>query len=238
MSVYTTQVRYICETACGLSESAGYNDVNDIIERAIPSIFNFTFPIFDENYRAVLEKKILKHFYTREIGLETVGLWKLKLDTKLNEIMPYYNQLYQSELIEFNPMYAMDYSKLHMGSRNDTGSDSISNNGSRTNNVTGSNNNTELFSDTPQGSVQNLNENGYLTTATKNNGSNSMSQTETNTNTMTGSNSLNSTDEYTDRVYGYAGYNASRLLTDFRKTFLNIDMQIINDLEVLFMQVW
>ena len=113
MSKYTTQVRFICETAAGLSESEGQTSVKQIIAAAIPSVFDFDFPIFDESYRNVLETKILKHYYTREIGLETVGLWKLKLDTKLNEIMPFYNQLYKSELIEFNPMYDVDLTRDH-----------------------------------------------------------------------------------------------------------------------------
>ena len=119
MSKYTTEMRYICETEAGLSESVGYSKIKDVIAKAIPKIFDFDFPIFDENYRNVLETKILKHYYTREIGLETYGLWKLKLDTKLNEIMPFYNQLYKSALLEFNPLYEVDYSKT--GNRDSSG---------------------------------------------------------------------------------------------------------------------
>lgn len=111
MSKYTTEVRYICEQAAGLEESKGFDSVENILTIAAPKIFNFNFPIFDENYRIVLEKKILKHYYTREIGAETVGLWKLWLDSRMNEIMPYYNQLYESELIDFNPLYNTDYTK-------------------------------------------------------------------------------------------------------------------------------
>lgn len=119
MSKYTTELRYICETEAGLSESVGQTKIKDVIAKAIPKIFDFDFPIFDESYRNVLETKILKHYYTREIGLETYGLWKLKLDTKLNEIMPFYNQLYKSALLEFNPLYEVDYSKT--GNRDASG---------------------------------------------------------------------------------------------------------------------
>ena len=94
MSKYTTEVRFICERYAGLSESAGYAEVDSIIDEAIPNIFDFDYPIFDESYRNVLNHKILKHYYTREIGMETVGLWKLKLNTKMNEIMPYFNERY------------------------------------------------------------------------------------------------------------------------------------------------
>lgn len=113
MSKYTTQVRFICESAAGLTESAGFDDVNSIISQARTSIFNFDYPIFDNAYKSVLETKILRHYYTREIGEETVGLWKLRLQQKLNEIMPFYNKLYQSELLEFNPLYDVDLTIDH-----------------------------------------------------------------------------------------------------------------------------
>ena len=133
MSHYTTEVRYICEEAAGLDESKGFNNVDNILNASAPRIFDFGFPIFDENYRLVLEKKILKHYYTREICAETVGLWKLWLDARMNEIMPYYNKLYESELLEFNPFYDADYTRTI--DRDKTGSEDNTN--SRTNSVMG-----------------------------------------------------------------------------------------------------
>ena len=108
MSKYTTELRYICEMEANLSESKGYDDVDEIITLAAPKIFN-NFPIFDEAYRLPLEKKILMHYYTREISEEVVGLWKLRLAARMNEIMPYFNKLYDSELLKFNPLYDVDY---------------------------------------------------------------------------------------------------------------------------------
>lgn len=116
MSKYTTEVRFICETAAGYDESKGFDDVEDILTAAAPVVFNFDFPIFDETYRLPLERKILRHYYTREIGEESVGLWKLRLDDKLNMIMPYYNKLYESEMINFNPMWDVDLHSEHEGS--------------------------------------------------------------------------------------------------------------------------
>ena len=118
MSKYTTEVRYICENAAGEKDSVGYNDVDTVITKAIPKIFNFDFPIFDTEYKNVICSKMLRHYYTREIGFETVGLWKLKLETLLNEVMPYYNQLYKSELIKFNPLYDTDLHSTHIGDKN------------------------------------------------------------------------------------------------------------------------
>lgn len=126
MSKYTTEVRFICENSAGLSESEGADNVDSILDRCWNKVFNFDFPIFDENYRQVLCRKILKHYYTREIAHETVGRWKLAMNTKLNEIMPYYNQLYKSELLEFNPFYDVDLTRSREGSgtRDTTGSTS------------------------------------------------------------------------------------------------------------------
>lgn len=108
MSKYTTEVRYICEQAANLSASEGYLKIPDIINRAIPVIFDFDFPVWKESERVNLERKILTHFYTREIGFETVGLWKLKLCMKLNEVMPYFNGLYAAVESITNPMWDTD----------------------------------------------------------------------------------------------------------------------------------
>lgn len=113
MSDYTTQIRFICESKSGLTESVGFSGIVEAIENSVDDIFNFEWPIFDEAYRVPLEIKILRHFYTREIGEETFGLWQLRLCDRLNVIMPYYNQLYKSELIKFNPMYDVDLTTEH-----------------------------------------------------------------------------------------------------------------------------
>lgn len=105
MSKYTTELRFICEKYAGKDTSVNYNKVDEVIEAARPFIFDFNYPIFNANYKPGLERKILKHFYTREICAETLGIWKLFLNRKMNEIMPYYNQRYESELIEFNPLF-------------------------------------------------------------------------------------------------------------------------------------
>ena len=110
MSKYTTEVRFICETEAGLTESVGYSKVNEVLDKSWDKIFDSgDWEIYDEEYRPILCKKILKHFYTREISAETAGLWKLWLNQRMAEIMPYYNQLYKSTLLEFNPLYDTDY---------------------------------------------------------------------------------------------------------------------------------
>ena len=319
MSKYTTELRFICETEAGETESVGYSEVDDIIAAALPHIFDFDFPIFDENYRTTLETKIIRHYYTREIGLETYGLWKLKLQTKLNEIMPYYNKLYESELFTYNPLYDVDMTTTHVGrktgentnvdsrisersnsgtSKNvgdettaDTnrattsGERSVENTGSETN--TGRSKNSakrdyqrdDAYSDTPQGTLNNVRNLNYLTNArnivdtemTNENGettgasASENKQSETNQQTVTGDNTSatkrvsertddftesnkdegtntetsKSTEDYVLHVMGKsAGVNYARMIKDFRDNLLNIDMDVIRELNDLFMLIW
>ena len=88
MSKYTTELRYLIENNFDI----GLKD----------------YPIFDENYREPLNRKIINHYYFREIGFETAELFKRYLNNTMREIMPYYNQLFKSELLEFNPFYNVD----------------------------------------------------------------------------------------------------------------------------------
>lgn len=201
MSKYTTQLRFLCESLAGRTESAGYNSINEIIELARPKIFSFDYPIFDKNYKKELETKFIKRYYTREICAETFGRWQLFLESRLIEIMPFYNELYKSALMEYNIFDEVDYTRTGNRSGSESGTDenksvtdSTSNTttettgsaheegesqttGSTTEESSGESTkngtfNEELtawqkYSDTPQGSVQNIENDSYLTNATK-----------------------------------------------------------------------
>lgn len=290
MSQYTTEVRYICETAAGYPQSAGFRSVSDIINKAVPNIFDFDFPLFDDNYRSILCGKILLHYYTREIAFETVALWKLKLDTMLNDIMPYYNQLYKSELLEFNPLYDFDLTRSHTLERKEdtigetTGNATTSVDGKQMNETTATSeqnttnnqtvaddsftqttgNNYDKYSDTPQGSLTNVKNDKYLTNArmveestkVQNGGESTTTGTATSkgitNNTATASTTttnhasfanndkklLQSLDDYIERVQGRSGSSGSTALKDFRSTFLNIDLMVIEELSDLFFTLY
>lgn len=219
MSKYTTEVRFICEKAAGLENSTGYNDINNIIQKAIPNIFSFDFPIFDEAYRNVICTKILMHYYTREICEEVVGLWKLRLQTKMNEIMPYYNQLYKSELLTFNPLNDTEIVTTNNASKKENSGSTNATNGKSI----------DLFSDTPQGGLDGVESEKYLSNARK------FINNDTSENTY----NATTTDEYVNRVTGKSGsISYSTMLKEFRETFINIDTQIIGELEPLFFGLW
>lgn len=247
MSKYTTEVRFICESKSGLSESKGFGSVDEVLNGSWDKIFTSKVSFFDEEYRGVLCKKILKHYYLREIGCETVGIWLLWMNTKLEEIMPYYNKLYESELIKFNPMYDVDWNRKgnKTGNESGSGSRSTSGNNSGTNTQSGTSSNTrkDLYSDTPQGALTGVESETYLTNARKVsdsgetgvNGSTSGSYEDS----ESSSNKVDTTEDYVESVTGKQGGSSySKLLNEFRETFLNIDMQVIEEFEEMFMELW
>lgn len=247
MSKYTTEVRFICESKSGLSESKGFGSVDEVLNGSWDKIFTSKVSFFDEEYRGVLCKKILKHYYLREIGCETVGIWLLWMNTKLEEIMPYYNKLYESELIKFNPMYDVDWNRKgnKTGNESGSGSRSTSGNNSGTNTQSGTSSNTrkDLYSDTPQGSLTSIESETYLTNARKVsdsgetgvNGSTSGSYEDS----ESSSNKVDTTEDYVESVTGKQGTASySKMLNEFRETFLNIDMQVIEEFAEMFMELW
>ena len=151
MSRYTTEVRYICESLAGLDKSVGYSNVNEVIEKSRNRIFP-PFEIFDESYRPVLETKILKHFYTREIGCETFGLWQLRLDAKLSVIMPYYNKLYKAINIDIPVIDNVNMNVEHNIGRNSDAT--LSDTTQAVNSNTNSSSNSKSNSDTKANSTE------------------------------------------------------------------------------------
>ena len=287
MSKYTTEVRFICEHDAGLESSVGFTQVDTVLDRCWNQIFTTNTTFFDESYRAVLCKKILKRYYTREIGCETVGLWKLWMNERLESIMTYYNQLYKSELIEFNPLYDVDLATSHEkensearhSAENETGKHEQWNMHNEayednygSNRTTNDINKTEksvnegstdLYSDTPQGSISGLENMNYLTNARKidkdtTDDTSYSGTTDTNVDDKsdgvrdwTGSEnythskdnvsdaSVNSSEDYFQHVLGKsAGASYSKLLSEFRETFLNIDNMVIEEFADLFMGLW
>lgn len=156
MARYTTQVRTICETVAGLSDSVGYTDVETVLNDSWDKIFT-AFPIYDEAHRADLCKKILRHYYMDEIAFETFGLWQLAINTKLVEIMPQYNSLYKASAAIINPLYnkslSRQYDGMSKGTNKDTRTDNLTDTASATTTATGTDMRTDNLTDTNGGSV-------------------------------------------------------------------------------------
>lgn len=245
------------------------------VRRLAENHFDFglkEYPIFDESYREELNRKIIHHYYFREIGLETAELFKFYLNTKMAEIMPYYNELYKSALFEFNPLENInetetitktgqktdDFSGENTDNRTESGS-SEKNDTSETSEETSNTREAEslnVSSDTPQGmlSIGNIKSNTYASQAEMAEASDSTTGTATGTETanseteysaesqnVSTSESLNE-QNYTETIIrkhtGNKGENFSEMVEKFRRTLINVDMLIINELKDLFLNLY
>lgn len=255
MSKYTTEVRFICENKAGLNESAGANHVDEVLVKSWDKIFTSEVAIFDEGYRETICKKILKHYYLREICCETVGIWLLWLNTKFEEIMPYYNQLYESAKLKFEPFYDTDYKRTSgrtVGVTESGSEDSSSNSNTKGTNVSTTSINesgksVDKYADTPQGALTNVENGSYLTNArivddsgeSSTNVSGNDSVTVTGTGKSSTSGKKDTKDDFTESVSGkVGGASYSKLLAEYRETFLNIDMMVIDEFKSLFFTLW
>lgn len=204
MAVYTTELRTILENGNTLSLN--------------------NYPIFDENYRNVLNTNIIDYYYFSEIGFETVAQFNHYLNNKMNIIMPYYNKIYIATLKEINPLNNYNltekYEKINEASGNNTTNDS-SNSDSL-----------NAFSDTPQGNVSNneITELNYLSEATQNKANYK--------NTSISNMKNNATENYIKNTSGTQGIPESEMIRKYIDSLLNIDKLIIDELSDLFMKVW
>lgn len=217
MSVYTTQVRWIVEVN---SLDAEDQPMSKRIEIACPRIFNFTYPIWSENHRVTLEKKILLRYFNKEIGLETVGLWKLYMEERLNDIMPYYVDLYETTTREFDYLWNNNFKEEYTGNKqiledvlfNATGNskatatgkdtfhgtsdDTFHGEGSTKDDGTSTSKTTELNSDLPQANYAGVDYgSGLRETDQSGTTSNNGSQTNDSTNANTQDNTTDRTQE-------------------------------------------
>lgn len=213
MSKYTTELRYLEE----MKYDWGKND----------------YPIFDENYREVLNQKIIRHYYVREIGFETAGLFKLNFISLMNEIMPKYNVLYQAQnelLKNIENLYGnvdlketLEREQVQSGNTQSNGSSNTVTNGK------------SLFQDTPQGSLDltDLENQVYASNvnfdkATGNTASTDKVQSEG-----------NATENYIKHIVGNNGRKYKiDVYKDIIDNIRNIDLMIIKELNVLFMGIY
>lgn len=185
------------------------------------------YPIFDEAYRQTLNDKIIRHYWMREIGGETVALFRMFLRRTMHEIMPYYNQMYESLALADQIQPLVDHTRTIAEDATGRASNQASTN------ATSASTGQDLFNDTPMSAlnIDNVKSGKYLSTAdfteatTTDNGRSDSSGTYDNT--------LSRTETGHDKP-------ESELLLLWRSTFVNIDLEIIESEAVssCFMGLW
>ena len=199
--------------------------------------------------RQELNTKILSYYRYREIGFETVGRFIFELETALNEIMPYYNQLYYSADQDFNPIYNVDYIRNTQRNKSDT---TIGSQSSTTNNtVSDSNSGTDysktVTSDTPQNQLsisdKNIDTVNYASEASWGKNSTDSTSTSNGTSNTNASDSTigNEKEGIVETTKGNFGVTSAQdLIVKYRETLLNIEQLIIHDKRIaeLFMLIY
>ena len=207
MSKYTIMVKDIVNS---------YNNVTDLkkidekLEVARKYIFDFEYPVIDDITKARIEKAILKHYYYREIAFETVGMFKIKLNDRLNLIMSRYNALYEKQDLTVSP-YVNSYLKETGTSNNSTNSDV-------------KNEDWQTTSDTPRGILTELKEGKYSSMAVYN---------ENNDNTKSTGNS-----SYERDVESLNGMTYADAFRNYFDNIISIDEELVNEFSDLFMVIW
>lgn len=226
-------------------------ELREIVESGV-KIWDFEYPVprasIDYNGKtckvdfdkAAFEKKIVDHYYFRQIGQETVGRWLHYFRTRVREIMPYFVQLYEFDAKFRNiddPLESYNlvetFMQQHSNNGSITGSSSSESNSERSD----ESGNTRKFSNTPQGSISNLD--SYMTEATQDNGNGSSNESGSSQGSSESTSEDSGTVEHTLTKRGNIGVQPlGGEVENIRNAFINIDQMIINELNDLFLQVY
>ena len=175
------------------------------------------YELYNNDLKPIFEDKFIKRFYFREIGVETVGRFLINLEQTLNEIMPYYKQLYDTTLLKYDVLNNSEV--VEEITREIIKADKRLTVG--TNTSTGTSFDTPITSTNSYRSKPSFINEGVDNIDTKN-------QSEG-----------NATENFT-RKFKNNQSNVSKqdLIIKQRELIVNIDKMILDDLEVLFMQVF
>lgn len=173
-----------------------------------------------------LARKIVDHYYMRESGLETIGLFKHYAKVIMQELMEEYLPLIYSASIYYDPLVNVDFTETFNRTADSEGVSNSSSNNNSSGLVVGSN--------TPQGQINKrsiLNGNYASSTSANENEANISDNTTTQGNT---------TEEYTKRVKGNSGVSATaqKMVLQYRENIIAIDKKIIKELNILFMGLY
>lgn len=229
MASYTISLQRIVESLTEQTEPAGFNKIDEIINESVPLIFDFDFPFYSDLAEDKLdfEKQFILHYYTREIGVETFGWWKVRLKSKLFDVMPKYKQLYDIEQKKYNLYDTVNMEKTVTSANNTSGK------GSSKQTSENSRQTEDLYSDTPQGGLENVKAGKYLSEYRYLD--DNSAATVNNTNEINSAQNGQQIEKWSGKE---SGLTYSEIKMNERKAILNINLMLIGEFEELFMGVF
>lgn len=177
-----------------------------------------------------LAKQIVDHYFMREIGFETPALFAHYAKVTMNELMGSYLLKIYTQFLEYDPLSSVDYTEEY--TREIEGSSEGSSNSNSQNSAEGFN----INNDTPQKRItkQDL-DSGIYASSTNQSETSSQIQDETNTEA-----SSKTVEKYTHTMKGDNGVIVTNqyLVREFRELATNFNLEIINELNKLFMGLY
>lgn len=216
-------------------------------------LWGFDYPSYYQGEeKAAFEQKVVDHYRFRQIGQETPARFRHYFQTRLREVMPYYIQMYKLQekvdeiedpLESYNLTETYTQDKTGAGSVKGKTTDSTETETAGTSEKSGAHSNTRKFSNTPQGSIENLDD--HLTEATLEDGTDSENLKTAGSASVTGSGTSETTTQDTENTQytlirrGNIGVQPlGSEIRDIRNSFINIDLMVIESLADLFLMVY
>lgn len=189
---------------------------------------SINYDFYEDDYRQIFEEKFIKRFYFREIGVETIERFLINLETTLNEIMPYYKHLYLTTTYKYDPI--LNYDVTETITREIIGASESDNNINQS-----SNQNEGIRNyDTPIIKVKDPNNYKKSPSFITDSEGNNLLKANSNKRENNKSNEINNR-----TTRGNIGVMTTQdLIKKEREIIINIDKMILDDLEILFMQVF
>lgn len=187
--------------------------LNQMIQNNV-TIFDFDYPIFREEYRETFQQHFIDYFLDEEIAHETVAQFKLRLKSKLNLIMPYYNKIFMTQEMEQRILDNYDVTETYDRS---VVSDSV-------NSVKSTSKN--LYKDAPKTKID-IDKFDTVTNLTKNEGTTSADGFSSNT------------EKWERRMTGNIGVQTDAdAIVKYWTSLRKVEQEIFDELECLFMGVY
>lgn len=230
-------------------------ELGALLSRTDFKLFDFEYQLDDPNFKAQLEQRIIDYYYDYEIGAETPDMFKRKFKARFLRAIPYYNELYNTTLLEYNPLINSKMSEaldqLAQSSQTDNTASTSSSDTTTTDNATQNQTGTtstvgnQKASDYPQ---QPIATSGFLageedstsTTDSENDTTSSASGTSNTdaTNDSTTTSSGQTDTSYTKTIEGLTGMTYQDLIRKERENLLRIPNMLIEELKPCFIMIY
>jgi hypothetical protein len=238
-------------------------ELGRLLDKTNFELFDFDYSFDDTNFKAQLEQQIIDYYYDYEIGFETPDMFKRKFKARWNRIIKYYNELYNTTLLTYNPLtnYSLKEILDQLATTNNTQATDMATSANNTQKNTGTNvveghgsdetttNNSSTDSDYPQQPIAGGSYASGATTGTAtatNDSTNdvtttldtTVTTTDSGTNRGTVTNEATQNTDYTKTIEGITGITYPELIEKHRDSLLRINDRIIEEMKPCFILVY